>query len=538
MANNSRDIQLIELRDMVSQLNITIKMLNETLAKNAEEMEKLRAENAWFKNKLFGSSSEKIQDFPGQLSLFDEAEDEKPVELIEPETVEIKSHKRRKKPSLAEQFQYIETRKVYVDTLSEEDLVCINCGTQMKRIGEEYLRTEVVYTPPKLERIEYYGYNYECPVCRDTEDPYFVKDKGTPALIDGSYFSESLLAYIAYRKYGLYIPLYRQEKDFEQQNAPISRTSMAHCLIESSNRYLEFMYEYFHRQLLQRQFLMMDETPMQVLKEDGRRAQTKSYFWVVRTGEDGLNPIILYNYTPTRAGANAKAFLKGIEPGFYLMVDGYQGYNVVKDTRRCCCWAHIRRYFYEAVTKGKEKDFSDPAVQGVLYCDRLFAYERAYKEKGLSHRQIKNRRLKDQKPVIEGLLSWIKSVKPGSNSKLKKAIKYVLNREDVLMTYLEDGRCSLSNNLSENSIRPVTVGRKNWLFSDTQDGARANAVYLSIIEMAKAYDLNIYEYLHFLFKNRPNKDMTDEELDQLAPWSEAAQKQCKNKTNESASETC
>ena len=98
------------------------------------------------------------------------------------------------------------------------------------------------------------------------------------------------------------------------------------------------------------------------------------------------------------------------------------------------------------------------------------------------------------------------------------------------MTYLEDGRCSLSNNLSENSIRPVTVGRKNWLFLDTPDGAHANAIYLTIVEMAKAYHLNLYEYLKYLLEHRPNSDMTDEELDSLAPWNETVQQQCSNKT--------
>ena len=295
------------------------------------------------------------------------------------------------------------------------------------------------------------------------------------------------------------------------------------------------MYDYFRRELLKRRFLMMDETPIQVLKEEGRRAQSKSYFWLIRTGEDGGKPIILYNYTSTRAGENAKQFLDGIEPGFYLMADGYQGYNKVKETKRCC-WAHIRRYLLEAVPKGREKDYSNPAVQGVLYCNKLFEYERIYREKGLSFKQIHNHRLKDQKPVIEGFLAWIKQVPPGSNGKLKKAITYIKNREEFLMTYLEDGRCSLSNNLSENSIRPVTVGRKNWLFSDTPDGASANALYLTIVEMAKAYDLNLYEYLKYLLENRPNKDMPDDELAKLAPWSEDVQGKCNKKNVQNVSE--
>ena len=127
-------------------------------------------------------------------------------------------------------------------------------------------------------------------------------------------------------------------------------------------------------------------------------------------------------------------------------------------------------------------------------------------------------------------MAWAKQTAPGNNARLKKALAYVNNRREFLMTYLEDGRCSLSNNLSENAIRPVTVGRKNWLFSDTRDGAAANALYLTIVEMAKAYDLNLYEYLKFLLESRPNQGMTDDELANLAPWSETVQALCKNKT--------
>lgn len=230
---------------------------------------------------------------------------------------------------------------------------------------------------------------------------------------------------------------------------------------------------------------MMDETPVQVLKEDDRRAQTKSYFWVIRTGEDGLNPIILYNYTPTRAGENTKRFLNGIASGFYLMADGYQGNNKVQETNRCCCWAHIRRYLLEAIPKGMDKDYTNPAVQGFLYCEKLFAFERSYREKGFSHKQIYTHRLKDEKPVIESFLAWLKQVDPGRNGKLGKAITYIRNREDFLMTYLEDGRCSFSNNLSENSIRPVTVGRKNWLFSDTRKVFRLTRCILPSLRWPK-----------------------------------------------------
>lgn len=541
MAGNRRDIQLVELKDMISQLNSTIKTLTETITKQQTENDNLKAELAWFRQKLFGSSSERRKDdIAGQLNLFGELpeEEEPPVELIEPEIISVTSKKPRKsKVTLEKQFENLPTRQVPVDTLSDEDKICPICSTEMIPIGTEVIRSEIVYTPPKLERIEYIATTYSCPSCKETEEPQFIKDNGKPALIPGSYVSESLLAYISYRKFGLYIPLYRQEQDFLQLNAPIGRTSMAHWIITAAMEYLQPLYDFFHRMLLKRRFFMMDETPIQVLKEEGRRPQTKSYLWVLRTGEDGLSPIILYNYTPTRAGENAKQFLDGTEPGFYLMADGYQGYNKVEETKRCCCFAHIRRYLIEAIPKGSEKDYSHPAVQGVLYCNKLFEYERSYKEKGLSYKQIHTRRLKDQKLVIEGFLLWLKQVKPGNNGKLKKAITYIQNRQDFLMTYLEDGRCSLSNNLSENALRPVTVARKNWLFSDTTDGATANSLFLTIVEMAKAYHLSLYDYLKFLFEHRPNNSMTDQEFSKLAPWDENVQQICNNKGSEKISES-
>lgn len=165
------------------------------------------------------------------------------------------------------------------------------------------------------------------------------------------------------------------------------------------------MYDFFHRKLLYRSFLMMDEISVQVLKEDDRRARKKSYFWVIRTGEDGLNPIILYNYTPTRAGENAWRFLNGIALGCYLMADGYQGDNKVQETNHCCCWAHMRSYLLESIPKGMDKDYTNPAVHGFLYCKKIFAYERPDREKGLNYKQICIRRLKDEKTVIEGFLA-------------------------------------------------------------------------------------------------------------------------------------
>ena len=545
MPSGVKDIQLIELKDTISQLNTTISTQNELISslqkmledRNAKDAEKdqlianLQAQLDYLKNKVFGSTSElRHNQIPGQFSIFDSTvSDEKPAEIIEPEIIKVQAHTKKRKPkaSYDEIFADLPTRQLTVDTLSEEQKLCGICGSAMVPIGHEIIRTELVYTEPKLERIEYIATTYSCPECKDTEEPQFIKDEGIPALIPGSYVSSSLAAHVMYFKYVMSMPLYRQEKDFEHLGVKLSRTSMAHWIIYCSENYFQPMYDYLHRQLLKRKYLMADETPLQVLKEEERRPQSKSYVWLIRTGDDGEIPIILYNYTPTRAGKNAAEFLKDAQPGYFLMTDGYQGYNKVPETQRCCCWAHIRRYWLRAIPKGHEKDYTNPAVQGFLYCNKLFEYERSYREKGLSFKQIYNRRLKDEKPVIEAFLSWLDGLHPKTGDSIIRAITYTNNCRPYMMTYLKDGACSLSNNLSENSIRPLVVGRKNWLFSDTPAGAEASMNVYSMIETAKANELDPLKYLSFLLEHRPSADMSDDELALLAPWSEEASKACK-----------
>jgi hypothetical protein len=325
-----------------------------------------------------------------------------------------------------------------------------------------------------------------------------------------------------YQKYANGMPLYRQEKDWKQYGAEISRTTLANWIIYCSQNYLQPMYDYFHRELLKRSFAMADETRVQVLNEPERRAETQSFMWLFRSGEDGLPTIILYGYSPTRSGDNAAEFLNGYQG--YLETDGYQGYNKVPGIKRCSCWAHIRRYFVDAVPKGKQHDYTQPSVQGVQYCNQLFAIEDSINKKYPgNYEKRKQLRLEKEKPILEAFWAWLDAQRPVRNSRMDKAVTYVQNRRSTAETYLEDGHCSFTNNLSENSIRPFTVGRKNWLFSSSVDGANASAVVYTMVEMAKAHNLNIYGYLKFLLEHRPNKGMTDEQLADLAPWSEKLQ---------------
>ena len=530
MANSSKDLQLRELKDMITELRNMIKTLQATVdaASKREEVliqerDNLKDEISLLRKKLFGSSSEKrVIDFPGQLNLFNEAELEQDPSIAETEELaailpEETPKKRKTRATDAERFKGIPVIKKYID-IPEEDKTCPVCSTPLVKIGEEFVRRELVFIPAKLKVVEIYSFNYSCPECSKRDIPVIKKGKdGKPHMLYGM-ASAGTVAWVMYQKFCNSLPYCRQEKDWKQYGAAITRATMANWVIRNSEAFFRPMYEYFHRKLLERNFLMADETPLQVLHEEGRRAQTKSYMWLFRSGEDGGIPIILYKYSPTRAGDNAVEFLQ--EFNGYLMCDGYSEYNKVSNAKRTACWAHIRRYLTDAIPKGKQLDYTQPSVQGMMYINQLFHLEDVIKAEHSSFDAIKKARLEKEKPIVEGFLSWLDKQNPVRGSRMDKAVTYIQNRRDYLMTYLEDGRCSFSNNLSENAIRPFTVGRKNWLFCDTPHGAQASAIVYTMVEMAKANGVNVYHYLTYLLEKLPDDSMSDNELDQLAPWNE------------------
>lgn len=541
MAQSAKDIRINELLDANSQLNTTVKHLvdaltqkDKALADMQTRLDEMTEELKLLRKKLFGSSTEHMSNpyvNSDQLTIYPflGIEPEKEPEPVEAEYIEIQGYTKSKKAksTLKEQFSNIPVKQVFIDSLSDEDKLCPTCGTEMQPIGTEIIRREVIHVKPSMYMLEYVGTTYGCPVCKDTEDPQFVKDNKAPAaLIKGSYTSPSLTSWVLYEKFAKSVPFYRLEKSLEELGAKISRTTMANWAIQCNSLYFKNLTDYFHRELLKRKYLMMDETPIQVLHEPGRTPESKSYVWLMRSGNDGLPPIIYYRYAPTRSGDVALELTDGIQPGTYLMCDGFSGYNKLKDVRRCTCYAHIRRYFYEAIPAGHDRDITNPAVQGVIYCNKLFSYENKYAERHYKPETIKKRRLKDEKPVIEAFLDWADKQVVTGNSKFSKALTYFKNRRNDLMTYLEDGHCSLSNNWSENSIRPVTVGRKNWLFSSSVDGAEASMNIYTIIEMAKLHGLNRQKYIEYILEHRPSAEMTDEELSLLAPWNKDVQETC------------
>lgn len=503
----------------IEQLEKTIKNLQDQVSNLTEMVMLLRKEK-------FGSSSEKtVKPHEEQLSLFNEAEIEVADSIEEPIKKSVKGYLRTNiKTKREELLKNLPVIEIECDVPAEEQF-CIRCGKAMKRIGKETVREELEYIPAKLQIVRYVRWSYGCPSCKRTGHPYIIKALTPTSLMNHSLASPSSVANVMYEKYVNAVPLYRQEKTWEQMGIALSRATMANWVIRCSEDYLMPVVAHMRKQLLSRDLIHCDETPVQVLKEDGKKPQTKSYMWLYRTGVDDEKPVVLYDYQPSRNGNHAVTFLKDFKG--YVHSDGYSGYNKLTGVIRCGCWTHVRRKFIEAIPQKKSTEGLTNAEIGKNYCDQLFMIERDLKDLSPEDRKIK--RLELEKPVLDAFWCWLENLNVLKGSALGKAVTYALNQKKYMENYLLDGRCSISNNAAENAIRPFTVGRKNWLFADTPKGASASAAVYSIVETAKANGINVYTYLHYLLLYMPDTDWRNhpEELEQLMPWSEAVQKECK-----------
>ena len=530
MATNTRDQQLIELKDTISELRLTIKNLNATIEAANKREQVLQEQIDFLTKKLYGKSSEKRDDqIEGQMSLFNEAETEqKAPDPEEEEFITIEKHTRKKKATAADKFAGIPVEKKYLD-VDEDKQICAVCGTKLENIGEEFVRREIEIIKPAVKIIEYYSITYGCPKCKKNADiPYIVKGKdGHPHMLHGM-ASASTIAWVMYQKYVNSLPLYRQEADFKRlYGIEICRGTIANWIIKNAEEFFKPLCDHFQNKLIAGRYAMADETPVQVLKEPGRRAETQSYMWVFRSGEFDKEQIVLFHYSRTRAGETAKEFLEGFHG--YLMTDGYGGYNKLRDCIRTSCWAHVRRYLIDAIPKGKEYDHTQPAVQGLVYIEKLFDLEKKiHSRNGVTFDAVKEFRLEKEVPVLEGFWKWLDAQSAIKGSRFDKALIYIRNRKTFLTNYLEDGGCSFNNNTSERSCKAFVTGRKNWLFADTPDGATASSLVYSIVETAKANDIDIYHYLKYLLIKTPTAQTSEEDLEKLCPWN----KECRDAVDE------
>ena len=303
-------------------------------------------------------------------------------------------------------------------------------------------------------------------------------------------------------------PLYRQEQDWNRNGIMISRQTMSNWLLKATEAWLEPIYEQLKVMLLGRDVLHADETTLQVLREPGKPAQSKSYMWLYRSGGDDSNPIVLFEYQPDRKASRPADFLKNYKG--YLHADGYDGYHKLPDKIIVVgCWAHARRKFDEALKSlpVKDRDGSSAFI-GKRYCDKLFKTEESYVS--LTPEDRHKHRLKYSKPVLDEFYAWAEVLKPLPKSGIGKAVHYLLSQKKYLERFLLDGRLELSNNRAENSMRPFVIGRKNFLFANTPRGAKASAIMYSLIETAKENGLNPFKYLTYIFKYAPQMDIIND----------------------------
>lgn len=505
----------------IEHLENTIKNLQAQVNNLTEMVLLLRKEK-------FGSSSEKTprKDIDEQISLFNEAELEADGSVPEPVSQDVKGYSRRNTRTKREEIiKDLPVREILCES-APEDQYCLQCDTALKPIGKETVREELEYIPAKLQIVRYVRMAYECPKCKHSDHPYIQKALTPSSLMNHSLASPSSVANVMYQKYVNSVPLYRQEKDWERLGMALTRATMANWIIRCSEDYFIPIIDYLRKELLKRDIVHCDETPVQVLKENGKKPQTKSYMWLYRTGNDDKAPIILYDYQPSRNGDHASTFLKDFKG--YVHSDGYSGYNKLEGIIRCGCWSHLRRKFVEAIPERKANDAPFTSAEiGRDYCNQLFKIEEELANLTPEKRYYK--RLELEIPVLKAFWCWLENLTFLKGSALGKAVTYAKNQKPYMENYLLDGRCSISNNAAENSIRPFTIGRKNWLFSDTPKGASASAAVYSIVETAKTNGLDIYTYLEYLLLYMPDSDWRNhlESLEDLMPWSKAVQTECK-----------
>lgn len=512
-----------------STATMTYEELQDHCARLERENAELAAKVNWLmeqfrlgQHRRFGASSEKTPPAE-QLSFFNEAEAEVKPEAPEP-AVETIAYKRKKQQGHRETALADLPVEIVEHRLPDEEQICPQCGGHQHEMSTE-TRDELVFIPAQAKVVRHVRHIYSCRRCEreDVTTPVVTAPAPAP-VIPGSLASPSAVAFIMNGKYTDGLPLYRQEQVLSRLGVELSRQTMANWMILSADRWLSQIYDRLHEELLNLDIAHADETTLQVLREDGRAANTKSYMWLYRSGRYD-HPIVLFDYQTTRSGKHPRQFLAGFEG--YLHIDGYDGYNGLSGVTLIGCWSHARRKFDEALKALPPGKISAPvtAREGLELCNRLFAIERDLHDLPPEERYLK--RLEKSRPLLDDFSAWLRVQLPRvlPKSALGKAIRYCRNQWDKLEGFLLDGRLEIDNNRSERSIKPFVIGRKGWLFSNTPRGARASAIIYSIVETAKENSLVPFNYLCYLFEQLPN--LNGKDLDELLPWSASLPASCR-----------
>ncbi len=513
------NLELSQLPDDAGKLKAVIVDLQHKLDELKADFEKetsiLIEQIRLLRAQLYGRKTEKIplEHSDTTLPLFDMPEPEElPVE-----EVEVPAHKRKKRgrKPLPEDLH----RETVIHDIPEEEKVCA-CGARLDRIGEE-VSEKLDIIPAKIRVIRHIRPKYACKECEGTKDekPSVRIAPVEPELLPKSIATPGLVAHILTGKFVDHMPFYRQERQFDRLGIDLSRRNMSRWAIKVAAA-CQPLLNLCREEVLSGYCINIDETVLQVLNEPGRAPKTKSYMWVFRRG-DPRRPVFIYEYHPTRSGDVASSFLQGYKG--YVQTDGYSGYDFLDhltDIVHIGCWAHARRYFVD-VTKaqGRNRKKTGSADVALEYIRKLYRLESKARDKKLEPDEIYELRQTKSKPILFQFHKWLlkRSGQTPPRGLLGKAIAYCLNQWDRLAGYLKDGRLSMDNNAAENAIRPFVVGRKNWLFSGTPEGAEASALFYSLIETARANGLEPYSYLRYVFEKLP-LSKTLEDYEALLPW--------------------
>ncbi len=457
-----------------------IGQLRADLERSDHEIKWLRHRLDVLSRRLFGKKAEQLT--PGQLVLaYEQLENEtgkaeEPVETDSGEGASVERTKRRRgRRAIPKDLRRVE---VVVD-LPDSEKTCATCGTERERIGEDVCE-KYDYIPAELvcrvtRRLKYGG-------CRC--HPGVLSAPAPPQAVEKGLAAEGLLAHIATSKYVDHQPLYRLEKIFSRHGAEISRKTLCDWVAECAEA-LAPIYEHLGRTIVKADYLQTDDTPITILQQDGGGSRT-GRLWVY---VDPISERVFFDATATRERDGPERVLKDFKG--YLQADAYSAYDALYRRGRIVevgCWAHVRRKFFDT----REED--PEALKVLALIQKLYAIER----EGAAMTVAERRLLRQERtaPVLAEIdrvrEELARTALPKSG--LGEALRYLHNQREALGRYLEDGRLKPDNNGAENQLRVVAVGRKNWLFAGSQEGARRAAVLYTLAQGCKLAGIDPFRY--------------------------------------------
>ena len=513
------------LIQLLLQQQEQLNALTKELHASNEKMQLLMEQVILGKQNRFGRSSEKMEDTSqicfrevnGTIVFFNEAEAVCDLNAAEPDDLELKSPKQPKRKGKKEaDLSGLPVRRIY-HYLSAEELEAEFGVRGWKQLPDAISR-KYHFVPAKVEVEEHH-----IGVYASKTDEHMVKADHPKTLLHGSLVSPSLGAAIINGKYVNAVPLYRLEQEFQRYGLQITRQNMANWCIHLAEEYLSILYDYLHKELYFYHVIQADETPV-LVNHDGRKAGSKSWMWVYRSGHlYQKRQIVLYEYQQTRNASHPREFLKGYDG--ICVTDGYQVYHTLEkeleELTIAGCWVHCRRRFDEAL-KLISKSYQKESNAFLLMKQIQAIYREEGKLKDLSSDERLKQRQAVIKPLVDAFFAYLKTINVSKKDKFGDAVGYALNQEKYLRVFLTDGDVPIDNNASERAIRGFCIGKKNWQMIDTIHGAKSSAIIYSIVETAKANNLKPFDYVQHLLEEMP-KHMDDRDcsfLENLLPWSE------------------